>query len=158
MILSIITEPNPILRQKAQEIEINKIKSREIQRLISDMEETVGPAGGIGLAAPQIGLSVRLIVINFDNKLTTLINPKIIKFSWRKEIGEEGCLSVPGKFGYVKRSKVIKVAAFNKTGKKIEFKAKGLFARVIQHEIDHLDGILFVDKVRKIITDNAPRI
>jgi len=149
MILPIITEPNPILRQKAQEIEPNKITSPEIQRLIFDMEETVGPVGGIGLAAPQIGLSVRLIIINLENKLIPLINPKIIKFSWRKEVGEEGCLSLPGKFGYVKRAKVIKVIAFDKNGKRIEFKAKNLFARVIQHEIDHLDGVLFIDKSEK---------
>jgi peptide deformylase len=153
--LPIITEPNPILRQKAQEIEPDKIKSPEIQRLISDMKETVGPAGGIGLATPQIGLSVRLIVINLENKLLALINPKIIKFSWRKKVGEEGCLSVPGKFGYVKRSKVVKVMSFNESGEKIEFKAKDLFARVVQHEIDHLNGVLFIDKAKKISTENS---
>ncbi len=150
MILSIIADPNPVLRQKAQEINLAKIKSEEIRRLISDMKETVGPVGGIGLAAPQIGLSVRIIVINLEDKKMALINPVITRFSWRKEISEEGCLSVPGKFGLVKRSKVIKIKAFNEDGKEIKFKAKGLFARVIQHEIDHLDGILFIDRTKKI--------
>lgn len=151
MVLPIITEPNPILRQKAQEINPEKIKSLEIQRLILDMKETVKPAGGIGLAAPQVGLALRLIVIAMPNKnLMALINPQIIKFSLRKQIGEEGCLSVPGKFGIVKRAKIIKVKALDEKGQLIKFKAKDLFARVIQHEIDHLNGILFTDKAIKI--------
>jgi peptide deformylase len=158
MILNIVTDPSPILRRRAEEIRADEIGSPAIQKLIFDMKETVIPAGGIGLAAPQVGLSLRLIVIALDNKLTAFINPKITKFSWRKEVDEEGCLSVPGKFGPVKRSKVIKVETFDEQGKLLKFKAGGLFARVIQHEVDHLDGILFIDKAKKVITDSAPRI
>ena len=158
MILKIITNPSPILRGRAEEIRADEIKSPAIQKLIFGMKETVIPAGGIGLAAPQVGLSLRLIVIALNDKLMAFINPKITKFSWRKEVDEEGCLSVPGKFGPVKRSKVIKVEAFDEHGKLIKFKAGGLFARVIQHEVDHLDGILFIDKAKKVITDSAPRI
>lgn len=150
MILKILAQPDPILRQKAREINPEKIKSPEIQGLISDMKETISPAGGIGLAAPQVGLSVRIIVINLENKKIALINPVITRFSWRKETAEEGCLSVPGKFGYVKRSKIVKVAAFNENGEKIEFKARDLFARVIQHEVDHIDGILFIDHMQSL--------
>lgn len=157
MILPIITEPNPILRQRAREIRPEEIKSSAIHKLISDMKETVHPAGGIGLAAPQVGLSLRLVVIAPGNKLLALINPEITKFSWRKETEEEGCLSVPGKFGLVKRSKVIEVKALDENGKVIKFRAKELFARVIQHEIDHLNGVLFIDKAKKIYTDNSPR-
>ena len=158
MILPIITEPNPILRQRALEIIPEEIKSSAIQKLIFDMKETVHPAGGIGLAAPQVGLPLRLIIIALEDERIALINPNITKFSWRKETAEEGCLSVPGKFGFVKRSKAIKVAAFNENGKKVEFRAKDLFARVIQHEIDHLNGVLFIDKAKKITADNAPKI
>ncbi len=158
MILNIVTTPNPILRQRAEEIKPEEIRSPAIQNLIFDMKETVLPAGGIGLAAPQVGLSLRLIVIALNDKIKAFINPKITKFSWRKEVGEEGCLSVPGKFGPVKRSKIAKVEAYDEHGKLLKFKAKDLFARVIQHEIDHLDGILFIDKSKKVITDNAPRI
>lgn len=158
MILNIVTNPNPILRQRASEINMEEIKSPAIQKLIFDMKETVMPAGGIGLAAPQVGMPLRLIVIALNDKITAFINPKITRFSWRKEVGEEGCLSVPGKFGPVKRSKNIKVETYDEHGKLLRFKAKDLFARVIQHEIDHLDGILFIDKAKKVITDNAPRI
>lgn len=158
MILPIITLPNPILRERAREITPEEIKTSDIQKLISDMKETVLPAGGIGLAAPQVGFSVRLILIALGNKLMALINPEIINFSWRKEVLEEGCLSVPQKFGPVKRAKIIKVKALDENGKIIKFKAKDLFARVIQHEVDHLNGILFIDRAKKVIEDNAPKI
>jgi peptide deformylase len=158
MILKVITNPNSILRQRAKEIRVEEIKSPAIQKLIFDMKETVIPAGGIGLAAPQVGLSLRLIIIALEDKVAALINPKITKFSWRKEYGEEGCLSVPGKFGPVKRSKIVRVEASDERGKLLKFKAKDLFARVIQHEIDHLEGVLFIDKAKRVITDNAPRI
>jgi len=90
MILNIITNPNPILRRRAEEIRADEIGSPAIQKLLFDMKETVIPAGGIGLAAPQVGLSLRLIVIALDDKLMAFINPKITKFSWRKEVDEEG--------------------------------------------------------------------
>lgn len=150
MILPIITHPNSILRQKAKEVELKEIKTYEIKKLIFDMKETVEAAGGIGLAAPQVGHSRRIIVIFLENKKIALINPKITYFSWRKKVVEEGCLSIPGRFGLVKRSKLIKVTAQDEDGKEIKFKAKNLLARVIQHEIDHLDGILFIDKAEKV--------
>ena len=157
MILPIITTPNPILRQRAKEATQEEIKSETFQKLIADMKETVLPAGGIGLAAPQVGSPVRLVIIAVQDKRMTLINPEIINFSWRKEIAEEGCLSVPGKWGSVKRSKIIKVKALDENGKIIKFKAKDLFARVIQHEVDHLDGMLFIDRTKKVI-EEAPKI
>lgn len=150
MILPILTHPNSILRQKTEEISLEKIKSYEIKKLIFDMKETVEAENGIGLAAPQVGRSLRIIVIFLENKKIVLINPKITYFSWRKKKGEEGCLSVPGKFGFVKRSKVIKAKALDENGKEIKFKAKNLLARVIQHEVDHLDGVLFIDKTENI--------
>ena len=157
MILPIVTIPNPILRQRAKELAYEEIKNQDIQKLIADMKETVEPAGGVGLAAPQVGFSVRLIVIAIQNKITVLINPEIINFSWRKEVAEEGCLSVPGKWGSVKRAKIIKVKALSENGEVVKFKAKDLFARVIQHEIDHLNGMLFTDRAKKI-AEEAPKI
>ena len=157
MILPITTIPNPILRQRAREINPEEIKSETVQKLIADMKETMRPAGGIGLAAPQVGISVRLVVILNQENVLALINPEIINFSWRKEAAEEGCLSVPGKWGLIKRSKIIKVKALDENGKAVKFKAKDLFARVIQHEIDHLNGVLFIDRTKKVI-EEAPKI
>jgi len=157
MILPITTVPNPILRQRAREINPEEIKSETVQKLIADMKETMRPAGGIGLAAPQVGISVRLVVILNQENVLALINPEIINFSWRKEAAEEGCLSVPGKWGLIKRSKIIKVKALDENGKAVKFKAKDLFARVIQHEIDHLNGVLFIDRTKKVI-EEAPKI
>ncbi len=158
MILPIITLPNPILRERAREITPDEIKTSVIQKLISDMKETILPAGGIGLAAPQVNFSLRLIVIAINNEIMAFINPEILNFSWRKETVEEGCLSVPQKFGPVKRARVIKAQALNENGEVIKFKAKDLFARVIQHEVDHLNGVLFIDRAKKVIEDNAPKI
>jgi len=141
--LEIKTNPDPILREKAKKIsEITP----EIKRLILDMAETMKKANGIGLAAPQIGQSIRLCVINTEKGHLALINPTITWKSLRKENEEEGCLSVPGIFKPVKRSKIIYVKALNQDNKEIKFRASGLFARVIQHEVDHLDGVLITDK------------
>ncbi len=158
MILPIVIHPNSILRQKAKEVEFKEIKSYEVKKLILNMKETVEFSNGIGLAAPQVGHSLRIVVIFLEDKKIALINPRIISFSWRKKKDEEGCLSIPGKFGLVKRSKIIKVKALDENGKEIKFKAKDIFARVIQHEVDHLDGVLFIDKAEKILEDNAQKI
>jgi peptide deformylase len=155
MILPIITHPNSILRQKAKEVEMEKIKGYDIKKLVFDMKETVETDKGIGLAAPQVGHSLRIIVIFLENKKIALINPQITHFSWLKKNGEEGCLSIPGTFGFVKRSKSIRVKALDENGEEIKFKAKNLLARVIQHEVDHLDGVLFIDKAEKIFKNNG---
>ena len=154
-ILPIIINPNPILRKKSIQVKRDEIKSKEFQRLCLDMAETMKEKDGIGLAAPQIGKNIRLIVVNTADRAVCMINPKIIKKSWAKELGEEGCLSVPGVFGKVKRHKKIDCKYLDKTGKEVKIKADGLMARVIQHEIDHLDGILFIDKAKNLVTHNA---
>ncbi|MFA5188341.1 MAG: peptide deformylase [Patescibacteria group bacterium] len=141
--LKLIKVPNPILRQKAQEI--NKI-TPAIKQLILDMGQSMKENKGVGLAAPQIGQSIRLCVISTEQGPLALINPQITRKSLRKEAEEEGCLSCPGVWGLVKRSKVIYVKALNQDGKDIKFRAEGLFARVIQHEVDHLAGVLIIDK------------
>lgn len=149
-ILPIITEPNPILRKQSKEISDNKISSLRFRELCLDMIETMVKKDGVGLSAPQVGKNVRLIVVNTKEGPICIINPKISKKSWFKEWGEEGCLSVPDVFGQVKRHRKILYHYYNKKGNKIEKDAKGFLARIIQHEIDHLDGILFIDKAKEV--------
>ncbi|PIS40970.1 MAG: peptide deformylase [Candidatus Kerfeldbacteria bacterium CG08_land_8_20_14_0_20_43_14] len=152
---TIITHPNSILRQKAVELRLEEIP--KIQELIYDMQETMSEKDGIGLAANQIGILKRIVVIADKEGPLILINPEIIEKSWLKNIMEEGCLSVPGVFGTVKRHKKITVAAINSRGETLKLKAEGMLARVIQHEIDHLDGILFIDKVIKYTEGEPPK-
>lgn len=142
-ILSLVTEPNAILRQENSSI---KEITAEIKQLILDMAETMKNANGVGLAAPQIGKNLRLCIISTEKGILTLINPKIIWKSLRKITEEEGCLSCPNVSIKVKRSKIIYIKALNEKGQPISFRAEGFFARVIQHEVDHLDGILIIDK------------
>lgn len=146
--LKIITNPNPILRQKAKEI--TDVSTREIQKLIPEMIETMLKKDGLGLAAPQISQSIRLIAVRHKNGEIAMINPKIVKKSLLKEWDEEGCLSVPNIFGEVKRCKKITIKYLDENGKQHKMSGEGLFARVIQHEIDHLDGVLFIDKARNL--------
>lgn len=140
----------PILRKKSRELRSDELQKDEIRQLILNMDKTMKEKDGAGLAAPQIGHNLRLIVINTQDGSMVLVNPKILRKSWRKEVMEEGCLSLPQVFGLVKRNYKIKLTALNKDGKKVEFSAQGMLARVLQHEIDHLDGIMFIDRAKKI--------
>lgn len=149
-ILKILTAPNPILRKKSAEVSLKKISSRELKSLISSMIKTMAATDGAGLAAPQIGRNIALAVINSKDGAFCLINPRITKKSFSRELGQEGCLSIPGIYGQVKRHKKITLTYYNRDGKKIKLDAAGLMARVIQHEVDHLDGVLFTDKAIKI--------
>jgi len=144
MILPILTYPNPLLKKKAEKIK--DPRNPEIKELIFDMLETLEQNNGLGLAAPQVGKSIRLCIIKFNGKTYIFINPKIKSKSWKKEILEEGCLSFPGKFMPIKRSRKVKAEALDRKGEKIKIEAEGLLARAMQHEIDHLDGILFIDR------------
>ena len=146
--LKILTNPSPILRQKAKAV-ADPLDAK-IQKLIPAMIELMKQSDGAGLAAPQIGASIRLIVIGLKDNDLVLINPKISKKSLLKEWGEEGCLSVPKTFGEVKRCKKIIVKYLDSMGRQKKLISQGLLARVIQHEVDHLNGILFIDKARKI--------
>jgi peptide deformylase len=141
--LPIIKEPTASLRQKSAVI---KDVTPEIKRLILGMADTMQTAKGVGIAAPQVGKNIRLCLISTEKGALALINPKIIWKSLRKIKEEEGCLSCPDKYVQVKRSKTIYLKCQNEDGKEYSFKAKDYFARVIQHEIDHLDGILIIDK------------
>ena len=154
--LKIITLPNEILRKRSKEVDRKFVLLKKTQKLIEEMLITMKTADGVGLAAPQVGGSIRLCVINqtadkinLKNDLV-LINPVWKKTSIKKDVMEEGCLSVPKTYGKVKRYIKIKVEALNEKGEPISFLASDLLARVIQHEVDHLDGVLFIDKAKDI--------
>ena len=117
-----------------------------IQLLIDDMVDTMREAPGIGLAAPQVGVTLRVIVCEVDANLHCLVNPELIRAEG-EQVGNEGCLSIPGYIGEVKRFERVVVKAKNRAGKDVRVKAEGLLARCIQHEIDHIDGILFTDRL-----------
>lgn len=147
-------DKNPILRQKSQPIEH---LTKEVRDLIIQMKKNMENNNGVGLAAPQINVSLRVIICEVDNKFYAFINPEIIKSSKKTSSIEEGCLSLPDIYGEVERPERIILKAINSNGKKIKLKAFGLLARVIQHEIDHLDGILFIDKAKNIIKDTTQK-
>lgn len=159
----IVYLPNPILRKKAKPV--HKF-DKDLQTLIDDMFETMRKAPGVGLAAPQINLPMQLAVIEYaegeddedrpedapppEKKMYVIINPEITKVSEEKVLGMEGCLSIPGLVGEVERHQAIEFKALNRYGKPIKIKAKGWLARIFQHEIDHLNGILFTDKAIQV--------
>jgi peptide deformylase len=138
------------LRKISREVPVEEIKDKKMREFALDMAKTMKEKDGIGLAAPQTGNNIRLITISAKDGVLVMFNPKIIKKSLLKEWEEEGCLSVPFYFGEVKRPRSV-VCVFNgPEGKENKIRASGLLARVIQHEIDHLDGILFIDKAKNI--------
>lgn len=153
--LTIITYPAATLRQKSRPLKEAELIDAEIDQLILDMAQTMKVKDGVGLAAPQVGKNLRLIVINHENGTLALINPQINWRSLLKRWEEEGCLSVPNCYGEVKRPKAIRLTFIDSAGQRKNLKAKGLLARVIQHEIDHLDGVLFIDKARRIKKINS---
>ena len=141
-------EGDEFLRKKSREVEIDDIKSEKIQSLIDDMLETMYNYKGVGLAAVQVGMLKRVIVIDVEDEKGpyVLINPQIIKTKGEKEC-DEGCLSFPNQFGKVVRPTEVTVEFYDRNAEKIRLKAKDLLAQAICHECDHLEGILFVDKV-----------
>lgn len=156
-ILEIVTLPNPILRQKTHKVtEFDP----DFQKLVDDMIETMRSASGVGLAAPQIGQSLRMAIIESlpdedeegneipdSRQLFVIVNPKIIWKSRDMMDGIEGCLSIPGYLGEVERHDGIRVRGKDRHGKKVRLTLEGWTARIFQHEIDHLDGVLFLDKL-----------
>lgn len=133
----------PVLRQKCEAV--TKFDGN-LGRILDDMYETMTEADGIGLAAPQIGIPARIIVINVDDRRIELVNP-VITAMWGRQFEPEGCLSCPGKKGIVQRPRRVRVKGLNRYGKVVKYRAKDLLARAFCHEIDHLNGILYEDKV-----------
>ena len=127
-----------------------KIGTAEAKKLVSDMVATMKEKRGVGIAAPQINEAVQAIIVGTEDGPMALYNPKLLKTSKKKESGEEGCLSVAGVYGMVPRFTSVEVEAQNEKGEIIRIKANGFFARVLQHEIDHINGVLFIDRATKI--------
>jgi peptide deformylase len=155
-IREIVTLPNKILRQKARKV---TSFDAELQTLIDDMVDTMRAAPGVGLAAPQVDVPLRVIVVEFSEdpedeetppKLYTLVNPEIARASAEEELGTEGCLSIPGIVGDVERPLTVTVKGLNRRGQSVKIKAGGWLARIFQHEVDHLNGILFVDQAERV--------
>ena len=146
---TILTNPNPELRKRSVEIDVARIKTPEYQAFADDFAAMMVKADGVGLAAPQIGISERIIAVQEKEKVAVYANPEIIKRSTAMQITEEGCLSVPGVFGMVERAKRITVRALDRHGRRVEMELSNFPADVFQHEVDHLDGILFIDKVKE---------
>jgi peptide deformylase len=151
-IREIIQPDNPVLRQKGKKV---GNFGKALQTLIDDMVETMRAAPGVGLAAPQVAVSQRVIVAEppedeedpTSGKLYVVVNPEIVRASKEMEEGVEGCLSIPGWAGQVERHVAVMVKGLDRQGKPLRIKAQGYLARILQHEIDHLDGVLFIDRI-----------
>jgi peptide deformylase len=159
---TIVTLPEPVLYRKARPV---KKFDPTLQTLIDDMIDTMRDAPGVGLAAPQVGISERLIVVEYADqpeeaegeeqkevkpKLYVMINPEILKTSEETVMGVEGCLSIPGLVGEVERFSEIQIKGLNRRGQPMKVKAKGWLARIFQHEVDHINGVVFTQRATKV--------
>lgn len=144
-VIPIRTVPDPVLRQKAKRVSPDFIGTKSIRKLINDMIETMHGASGVGLAAPQVGIPLRVVVIGIPEKeVIALINPKMVRRKGERQV-EEGCLSLPGYSGKIKRSESVTVVGQDASGKEIRIKGEELLAQALEHEIDHLNGVLYFD-------------
>ena len=157
---TIVTLPDPVLRRKARAV---ATFDKKLQTVIDDMIETMRDAPGVGLAAPQVGISDRLIVVEYyeneeaeeaedetKKKVWVMLNPEIVKASEEKVMGVEGCLSIPNLVGEVERHEAIQIKARNRHGQPMKLKVSGWLARIFQHEVDHLNGIVFTDLATRV--------
>ncbi len=157
---TIVTLPGPVLRRKARAV---TAFDKKLQTLIDDIIETMREAPGVGLAAPQVGISERLIVVEYyeneqaeeeedeaKKKVWVIVNPEIVKASAEKVTGVEGCLSVPNLVGEVERHAAVQVKGLNRRGQPMRVKATGWLARIFQHEIDHVNGVLFTERAARV--------
>jgi peptide deformylase len=163
MVFKLTLEPNPILHKKAAEVTKEQIASREMQKFFKDMVETMYVKDGVGLAAVQVGVSQQICTIlkayntYTPNEDLVLINPSWDKVDRHQELDEEGCLSVPGVYGKIKRYTKIKVTALNSKGQKINFIAEDFFARIVQHECAHLQGHLYIERAKDLHKANSTK-
>jgi peptide deformylase len=158
-IREIVTPPAPVLREPAHKV---RAFNSDLQALIDDMVETMRDAPGVGLAAPQVGVSQRVIVVEYaeespepeappkPKKLYTLVNPEIVRHSDETIVGNEACLSIPGYFGEVERFQWVTVKGLNRRGQPTRLKVKDWLARIFQHEIDHINGVLYIDRATHV--------
>ena len=157
-ILKVARLGHPVLRRKSDPVPVREIGSSPVQRLIDDMVETMREYGGVGLAAPQVHVARRIVVFEVAGEgrdrvsLTVLVNPRIVAASRETAEDWEGCLSVPDLRGRVPRRQALQVRGLDRSGKDVSMQARGFAARVIQHELDHLDGMLFLDRMQSFDT------
>lgn len=165
---TIVTLPDPVLRRKARPI---TNFDKNLQTLIDDMIETMRDAPGVGLAAPQVGVSERVIVVEYaepeeveegeepvevEPKLYVMVNPEIVKSSPETVVGIEGCLSIPTLVGEVERAQEVRIRGFNRHGQPMKLKVDGWLARIFQHEIDHVNGVVFTDLATQVWQPEEP--
>ncbi|MFH1426681.1 MAG: peptide deformylase [Candidatus Kerfeldbacteria bacterium] len=147
-------DKDPEVREKSQDVRESEITSGELTPFFDALISAMLEADGIGIASPQVGVTKRIIVVSKEYTSSEdhliLVNPRIASTGSRVSTVEEGCLSVPGKNGLVERPVKARIKALGRTGKPVDIKAKGMFARILQHEIDHLDGILFIDRASSV--------
>lgn len=159
-ILKVARMGNPVLRKKARKVEPAEIKSPEFQKLVDDMIETMREYDGIGLAAPQVHESLRLAIVGIEEgegrnrsiRVLPVVNPEVTPLSKTTAEDWEGCLSLPKLRGRVVRPDRVQVRALDRRGNRVEFDLEGFAARVAQHETDHLDGVLFIDRMKSLET------
>lgn len=153
-VLPIRKLPDPVLRQKARAV---RRVTRRHRQLIEDMKETMYAAPGVGLAANQVGVLERIIVVDPGDGFMAMVNPEILHAEG-VDVDVEGCLSIPGVTGYVERAAAIRVRALDERGRPFEMEATGYLARIIQHEVDHLDGVLFIDRATRLVHEPAEEV
>ena len=141
MIMDIRVYPDPVLRAGNEDVEVF---DEDLKRFLKDMKDTMYEKDGVGLAAPQVGVNRKIAVVSFENREYVLINPKIVQTDGA-QLGEEGCLSIPGVYEKVKRAERVVVEALDEDGNPVRLEAEGFLARAFAHEIDHLNGVLFID-------------
>ncbi len=152
-ILKVARLGHPVLRMQGEQLSKGQIRSTEVQQLIDDMFETMHEYEGVGLAAPQVHRSIQLAVIELPatpdqaGQQLTLVNPEVVPLDEARALGWEGCLSIPDLRGQVPRAVRVRVEAFDRQAKRVAFDAEGFLARVIQHECDHLNGVLYIDRM-----------
>ena len=146
---SILTHPTPSLRERSVEVDVQEITTPTFQAYLDQLIHTMTIKDGVGIASPQVGVNKRVIIVLHNGTIDAYINPEITKHSPVMVEDEEGCLSVPGIYGMVDRHKRVSVQAINRHGRRIDLDVRNLSAAVFQHEVDHLDGVLFIDKMKR---------
>ena len=149
----IMTVKEPCLHKVCRPVE--KFDGK-LHKLLDDMKETLAEANGVGLAAPQVGILRRVVVVDIGEEILELVNPELLETSG-EQVGSEGCLSVPGKYGIVKRPNYAKVRAYDRDGNEFEVEGEELMARCFCHELDHLDGIVYTEIMERYLTEEEMR-
>lgn len=158
MLLQVLTQTAKSLRESSKEVRLKDLNAESMQTFFDSLIQTMIYKNGVGIAAPQVGKNIRALAIVTTDGPKIYVNPIITKRSIRKARGEEGCLSVPGIYGYVERYAHVDVSALNRYGESVKVNTTGFFSIIFQHEIDHLDGILFTDRTKKFVENGSNQI